>query len=758
MFEGAAHNDARGKEEIIHQQVIQVSKIIENKAQEEIYLLLKDIISTPRANIYLPPDIAYIEWHNDNEDNANYTQYISDWPIEQSIISDFRVKSKQLRADYNLSFVCHVDCFILAYRKTVILNKQGYSIAAIKSEAFSRLNASLNDLPNLHVATRNEREDWLESEVSPENLHRLIALNHNNHSFNHLEATIKQLGDKFTYEKLLNTIAAQKQLGKPVFTPIKFRGAFVGYNATFFQPITLWSSFKSGMIYNFWLTMCTTALLVILLCYHLFNIIRLVRFFKSNRIRLAKYAHVTNANSSDEIFMLLQYLDAALHTNEQKDSEIGALNHQMTLYNNYDPVTSLPNVEWLKEQITHVQSEFKIDNSLNIYLIEFCPKVDKHPLATDENSRHYSNEIQSTLTDSDRLATLGNGSYGLITTRCQDVNSVYDLLDTIKQRLFIASGNHDLRLNTGIIRVVSSTITPIKLLEKAHIAFNTSCKENSTENYTLFNDSLKQVSVTDSIFEVHMRKAKLSGDITTNYSVIYNLRNKKCEAIEATTVWNKDNKTLALEDFTDEFISCGINIEFGYWKIENCLSDLNLLDSQTNLNLNILIHLNYGQLVDPNLFSFLDVITVKYHILPSRIFFKVNEDTISCDIIGALGAIQALHNNGFGTHVENFGSSYFNTNFITENHISSVSIVSNIIKRIIMTEYDRYMISSNIKEALHTKAFKIVCKGCDSLVLIRTLETTGVDLVAGNLFPSDKSIEDLIDIINSKQEFLPTSD
>lgn len=749
VFQGAAYKDISDKHEIVRQQVTQVSKFIENKAQQQITSLLKDIIAFPHTNIYLPPDIAYIEWHNNFDEDASYTQYVSDWPFEYSAINNFKQSSFAHKNDANLEFMCSVDCFLFVYRKYTILNHHGYAISAIKTDSFSFMTASLNDLPNLHLITNNDKADWLDAKVSKKNFANIIALNHNNITFSRLDTITKELGPNPTYRDIVNKLIETKHLGEPVFTPIKFRGLFVGYNATFAQPITFLSSIKSGIFYEFGFTLLATVMLIILLCYHLFNIIRLIKFLKRNRIRLAKYAHLTKANNTDEIFTLLQYLDKSLTSNEQRDNEIESLNHRMSLYSNYDPITSLPNVEWLKEQITHRQAEFKMDNSVNIYLIEFCPKIESNVFANGYNSRQLTNEIQTVLADDDRLATMGEGVFAILTTSCLDINSVYSLLDNIKQRIFAYSQGKSQNLYAGIVRIVSATIPPTRLLEKVQLAYNSSCNNNSSENYTLFNDSLKQISVSDSIFEVHMRKAKLSGEITTSYKVIHNLRTNRCDAIEARTEWHKDNEILALEDFTDEFIGCGINIEFGYWKIENCLSDLHLLDNKTSLHLNIIIPLNYGQLVDPNLFSFMDVTTVKYHILPSRIFFKINEDAVRSDIIGALGAIQAINHNGFNIHVENFGPNYFNTKFIISNNISSVSILSSIVKRITMTEYDRYMITENIRNALLTKSFKIIAEGIDSPVLVKIVESIGVEFVTGNLYPENSSVNELIKYLNN---------
>jgi EAL domain-containing protein (putative c-di-GMP-specific phosphodiesterase class I) len=159
----------------------------------------------------------------------------------------------------------------------------------------------------------------------------------------------------------------------------------------------------------------------------------------------------------------------------------------------------------------------------------------------------------------------------------------------------------------------------------------------------------------------------------------------------------------------------------------------------------------YIKLLDPNLLSFLDVQIVRHHIMPSRIFFSITEEALSYDIMGCLGTISALNHNGYGIHLSGFNNGYLRHDFVEDNNISSVSINGRNTKRMLISEYDRHMLSKYITKCLAINKFKIICDGIDNIVTLQTLKGCNITLMEGSLLPCNLTPLEVINILIKHQ-------
>ncbi|MEE1340910.1 MAG: EAL domain-containing protein [Succinivibrionaceae bacterium] len=763
IFSGASYVNSNQESQVSTNEINFVSARVEAKVEAQISnLLLKIELEDPQY-INLPDNIAYIEWNN-LQTKKKFTQYVNNWYVSEKEITNFIEKSLKLNNNVNLSFICNVNCYTLIFHKLVIANQKGYSVIAIDAKYYNEAINQISPLPKLFVPLKSNSNNWLDEKITPESFEEIVTLNRYNESIPRLSDIIGRYKDNATYNDLINDTDLHNDTNSVNITPVIFKGGFFGQIITYVPLFSLHETIEAGIINNLTIFIITAILFVIIICYHLFNIIRLIRFFALNSNRLDRYAKLQNINpTSDEIFTLLEHLSKSLDTNEEKDREIAHLNENMSLYSNYDINTGLPNKIWLKEQIELIQAKFKIDNGLNIYLVEFIPQFKNIKTQSSQNLEAHSREISkiiiSSLQDGDKLCLIENGIYGILTTNYSNVQSIYTLLDSIKANLSNHFAKHQTcQIKAGILRIYSPSLLSDKIINKVHIAFNTSIASEEADVYTIFNDNLQKANIADSIFEASMRKAKLSGELDTTYSIIYNTKNACADAIYVSPIWYKSLNKVATEDFTDDFVSCGINIEFGYWKIESSIKHLHRIDEETNQNLNLIIPLNFSQLTDTNLLSFLDIMVVNYHILPSRIFFAIKENTLSSDIHCALHAIKQLTTAGFGIHLEQFSLGYLNDKFVQNNHITQVSVPSSIIHRIISSEYDRYMIHENLKQAKLNQKFKIICEGADNLVLAKAINEMGIDFISGALLPQFKNINDIIAILKENTNLIDYTD
>ncbi len=756
MFMGSFIVDRTDKIDMIRQQEVFVANVLEQAIQRDTIQVISDIVRNQSNQIELPSSISFVQWEQLTPKADTFTQYDNGlWSMNMATLKKYQNNlANTPNTEKDFLVYCNNECFIIVRREFVVLNHQGIATLGIRMSAFRDVTATVNNYPKIYLPINNVGTNWLHENISRTQFKSINIMNQHNQNLPIFPLSRDDYEDNVTFNDLLTSIAIDHNLPAPVIHPINFRNTHTaGYIVTFPKELSFWNTISVGIFNNFFLTLCAMSLLVVMICFQVFTSIRFFRFLSHNSERIEKYAKLDKAvPATDENYQLIQYLAKSFQSNEERDAQIAQLHNSMAMYSNYDVTSGLPNTEWLKEQLSRKQSELRIDASKTSYLIEFslASKDNTVSFADMDIARALVKEIKAQLTSNDDLTSADVGIFNIITTSCVDQHEVFALLDKIKDHFNNNHSEHGpWQVNAGILRIYSTTISSDNLIEKVHLAFNASKQpEHEPQSYVVFSDNLQQTKLADSIFEARMRRAKLTGDIDVTFDVIYSLQTNQVDFIRATPVWYKDNNISSLEDYTDALIGCGINIEFGYWKIERCLICLKELDQETDVHCNVIIPLNYSQLVDQNLLTYLDVITVKHQILASRIFFNIDADLLSSDLTSAFGAMKALATAGYGIHLSYLGSSYFNTDFMNNHNIPVATVSGALVNRITASEFDRQMFTEIMKNVLKQN-FKVICEGADDLIIIKALSMIGITLVTGRQFPQHKSSAELLRLIRN---------
>ena len=743
-------------ESMITAQSATIYDFMESKSHEDIISFIQVLDSNPVAST-VPSNISYIEWISDDKGKGPVSRTPNNSTIKPHILENFKEQIRLLEENGNrgsslTQYMCDHECYILEYSSYQINNLSGKAIVALKLQSISELLENLNNRPTIMLYGISEQDNllWLDQNVTKLSWGNFIEPNKRNRILNTIAKYRYSLNGKTTYRQLLDAICEDQQFGNYVITPISFNHQLIGYTVTFLPKITLGHAFKTGVLENLTITGVLTILAVVILCHYIFNLIRLESFFIRNRLRINKYAKSKNARSSDEVFALLGHLDSALNSNEEQTRQIESLQNKLEFYSNYDPQTSLPNQKWILEQIAHLQTERKVNSAIELFAVEFCPVLPQEFYDDEKICHRISTVMLNIIREKDYLAFYEPTVYYLLTTSIKNKTEMDELLNRFRRELAEqVNGGNEIRISAGIVQVLSNSISPAVIMKQTHIAYQHSCQLEVNDSYAVYNDSMNtQTSSIDTAFANRLKHARMKGDLIIRYDQVMNVSTKTIVSLIARNYWFQEGTTYNLDDFTDQIISAGLNTENCYWKVENALHDLSELDQDTNHNIGIIIPLNYGQLLDSDLPSFLDMVTVKYRIMPNRITFALTENAISNDITNCLTAIQKLSSAGYHFTLQNYNMGMMDMDFIREHGFASAMLSGSLTKRVLTSEYDRYMLSQMVKKWNENIEPVIILQDVDSMITMETFKELGVNLMSGSLFPCTQDLSAVKAFVN----------
>ncbi|MEE0986336.1 MAG: EAL domain-containing protein [Succinivibrionaceae bacterium] len=722
--------------------------------EEKVNHLMRDMVTRLIYNLpfnEMPSHIVYFEWHEDKPNIPIYRREADNFIVSDEFLESYRNKVfKRLVAPEpdkipNVYCTTTESCTLFLHKRYNMGERSGIAIYGIRLnsliESYKQL-ASYAGIIFLEPHNQNlALNEWKNKPISPNT--RIIPININklNKDEPLIDLKSNPTASQITYNDYTQKFAAKWGFTREIYTPFIIFGQNLGYNVTFIPEPKISDILLLPTPENFTSMLCLLILLGGVLIYQLRVLLRTYNFIANNATRIKRYAPTAAPGfAQDETIALVNMLDSAISSAEKRDTTIQKLNQKLALFDYYDTASSLPNAKWINEQLIRSISSYASDISKTYYLVLFTTSIKEDYLNAEDHLSTIASRILSTVGEANNLAMFSENTFALLTSDCADNNAVCQLLDKIKGAIkeLLPPDDNNFHIRAGMVSVISPTITHTELIRRALAALQSSIADkNDTDNYTLFSAAIGRTATENSLLETSLRKAKLSGELLLKYELIYNTKVHSVVGLKAHPYWLRNGTAVSLLDYKDDIISSGLNIEYNYWKIENCLFDLNELDNKLNQQINIVIKLNLGQLTDPNLTSMLDVLTLKYSVMPTRIYFSISEDDISSDLDAAHLAIKNLLKSGYHVNLEDYGLGYADCAFVKRFGFDSVTYSPIVTNRLIRTEYDRQMITNNIKQLQELGTVGIWVLGIDNILTARTMANIGVYIISGPLLPQD---------------------
>ena len=153
----------------------------------------------------------------------------------------------------------------------------------------------------------------------------------------------------------------------------------------------------------------------------------------------------------------------------------------------------------------------------------------------------------------------------------------------------------------------------------------------------------------------------------------------------------------------------------------------------------------------PHTTSISNRITIDCRIWGSAPAYSTSQHTgtaISNDITNCLEAIEKLSANGYHFALQNYNMGLIDMDFIRKNHFSSVMLSGSLTKRVLTSEYDRFMLSQMVKRWIEDIEPQVILQDVDSMITMETFKELGVSVMSGPLFPCSQDLSAVKAFVN----------
>ena len=417
---------------------------------------------------------------------------------------------------------------------------------------------------------------------------------------------------------------------------------------------------------------------------------------------------------------------------------------QLQQHSLYDPLTGLPNRDCFMFEVgRNLAALQRYPDKQALLLLEINGfRQLSHSVGHQEGERllqKVAQELRLSVREADLLCHLSDDLFALLVTTLQEVEQIHLIVNKLQSRLesslLLANRNFSLRFSAGIVLIDSSDTPATELLRQAEMALN-EVKQQSTNSYQIYTPRLHEKSVRNHFIEERFALALRNGELYLQYQPIKECRQQRITGLEALSRWQLPLEgNISPLEFIPILENSRLVLQFGRWVIEQALHQLHQLDVAGMTGLQMAINLTGQQLLDPELHSTLERLTLTYHIIPSRISLELNEQALRFDYQRAQKAMETLHRAGYRLTLDDFGTGYSALTYLSRLPFDNIKLDRSFTLRMLDSDIDKQLVGSIIQMA-HSLGKRIIGEGVDNSLQSLLLQELGCDLMQGCLLAS----------------------
>ncbi len=225
---------------------------------------------------------------------------------------------------------------------------------------------------------------------------------------------------------------------------------------------------------------------------------------------------------------------------------------------------------------------------------------------------------------------------------CSEVlNIVKQIIIGINERFENWRKNKDILVNAGVC-IKTPNLMCSHLYHNAELALYNAIK-NYSEEPVMFSEQISCSSLDELTFADEFEEAIVRNHIHGLYNPIFSLDDDTCFALDISPFWQtKDGSVLNNKAILRKLTDVKRLYMLSNFIIEQGLSTLRRLDIKQIVCHHVSFSLSRTQLLDPRLPEFLEHMTMKYKILPSRIIFTIYNNYLDQQDLELIARIKIL--------------------------------------------------------------------------------------------------------------------
>jgi diguanylate cyclase (GGDEF)-like protein len=419
----------------------------------------------------------------------------------------------------------------------------------------------------------------------------------------------------------------------------------------------------------------------------------------------------------------------------------------------HDPLTSLPNRTFLKEQFQLIINMAKRENKklAVLYLDMDNFKMINDTLGHDSGDKlliNVSYKLKTILRKSDVVARIGGDEFVII---LNDISSKEDavevlnkLIELLKQPIFIKQTSIIPTFSIGCALYPDNSDNPEELLRYADIAMY-EAKNKGKNNYAFIKENLKRKTSEFYLITNELKEALKNNELVLFYQPKIDITTNKVYGAEGLIRWNHPKKGLLtpfhfipyaeksnLITQIDRYVLKQAFITLEKWKNIDYLKDLNLA-----------INISANEFRQKNFVLNLKNLLEEYKIDPSKLEIEITETLSMQDIGYTVTVLEEVKSLGFKIALDDFGTGYSSLNYLKKLPFDTLKIDQSFV-RDLENDNDDLTITKMIVQIAKVLNKTPVAEGVENEVILKIVKDLGCELVQGYYYAKPLNEEEFI--------------
>jgi diguanylate cyclase (GGDEF)-like protein len=409
----------------------------------------------------------------------------------------------------------------------------------------------------------------------------------------------------------------------------------------------------------------------------------------------------------------------------------------------HDPLTGLPNRSLLLDRLNHWAARAERDRStaavLFVDLDNF--KVINDALGHDQGDRllrSVAERLQRVLRPSDTIARVGGDEFVVF---CEDIESEHEALAMVERLVRALDDPFDLGGQTQHatasvgIALGDCETEPEVLIRNADAAMYRA-KERGRARYELFDDEMRQRSVSWLETESELRRALDRGELRNMYQPIVSPTNGEIVGFEALVRWHHpDRGIVSPADFIPVAEQSGLIVPLGQEVLEQACAEAVRWNAgrEGRAPLTVAVNFSPRQLSHPRAVEAVVETLERTGLAPSLLNVEITESALVDDAAATLGTLNRFKELGIGLALDDFGTGYSSLTYVRRFPIDTLKIDRSFVDGIVGSNEDEAIVTA-VLEMGRALGVHVVAEGVETEQQAARLRALGCALAQGYLF------------------------
>jgi len=457
----------------------------------------------------------------------------------------------------------------------------------------------------------------------------------------------------------------------------------------------------------------------------------------------------------DELDDVSHYIATFTDESQLKKSE-----QQLELLTNYDPLTSLPNRDFiirnLDSTIAEITEKKQMMGIITIDLDNFKHINDSlgHP-AGDRLLQEFSRRLKGRLRKTDILARLGGDEFIVILrnvmSRPHIATVAESILDLLKIPFDIGIGKQ-LRIGASMgISVCPEQGSEVnELLRQADAALY-QAKRNGRNNYCFYSNEMTRVVSERLELENDLRIALQNrNELQLFYQPQADGGNGRIIGVEALVRWNHPEHGLISPGvFLPIAEDSGLMPELDFWVIETACRQVAAWQQQGVMPFTVAINISQPTFANSDVLEMITRLIKEMKIDPTWLELEITEGALlepSDDVLGMIDGLKAL---GVKLAIDDFGTGYSCLAYLHRYHVDKLKIDRSFVVATDAEEECRVIVRTIINMALGL-GLEVLAEGVEEENQLRFLLDNGCHMYQGYYFSRPVPLDDLSPLLEAE--------